>query len=93
MKPIPYETALALTRLIEAAARQLNQHIADAAKLGMTVEANLIEVRQISDASPTPFVDVTAKVRPDQISLTPGEGQAPPLQRFLDGGPLNADSR
>lgn len=72
MKPIPYETALALTRLIEAAARQLNQHIADAAKLGMTVEANLIEVRQISDASPTPFVDISAKVRPDQISLTPG---------------------
>lgn len=93
MKTIPLETAKALTLLIEAAARQLNQHIADAAKAGMTVEATLIEVRQIGDADATPFVDVTAKVRPDQISLTPGEGQAPPLQRFLDGGPLNADSR
>ena len=89
MKPIPYETALALTRLIEAAARQLNQHIADAAKAGMTVEANLIEVRQISDASPTPFVDVTAKVPADQISLTPGDRQ--PRRSFLEGGPLNAD--
>ena len=75
MKPIPYETALALARLIEAAARQLNQHIADAAKLGMIIEANLIEVRQISDASPTPFVDVIAKVRPDQISLTQGSSK------------------
>ena len=72
MKTIPLETAKALTLLIEAAARQLNQHIADAAKAGMTVEATLIEVRQIGDAAATPFVDVTAKVRPDQISLTRG---------------------
>lgn len=91
MKMIPLETAKALTLLIEAAARQLNQHIANAAKAGMTVEASLIEVRQISDASATPFVDVTAKIRPDQISLTPGGGQETALQRFLDGGPLNAD--
>ena len=45
---IPLETAKALTLLIEAAARQLNQHIADAAKAGMTVEASLIEVRALA---------------------------------------------
>jgi len=73
VKPIPYETAKALTLLIEAAARQLNQHIASAAAAGMTVEASLIEVRQIGDASPTPFVDVQAKVRADQITITPGD--------------------
>lgn len=74
MKMIPLETAKALTILIENAARQLNRHIADAAAAGLSVEASLIELRQIGDHAPTPFVDVQAKVCADQISITPGPG-------------------
>jgi hypothetical protein len=78
MQPIPYETALSLAKLIDAAARQLNDRIAEAHNLGMTVETNLIEVRRVMDSSPRMLVEVATKVRPDQISLTPGPAQADP---------------
>lgn len=68
---IEIEKAKALDILIKAAARQLNIHISDAAKAGMIVEVSMIEVRQISVADATQFIDVTVKIRLDQISLTP----------------------
>jgi hypothetical protein len=68
---ITLERAKALEVLVDATARLLNQHIAQAALSGLIVEAEVIQFDQLGRPGPTPLLKVTVKVRPDQLVVGP----------------------
>ncbi|HBB81972.1 MAG TPA: hypothetical protein DC031_01560 [Sulfitobacter sp.] len=66
---VKIEDAQRISRELEAAAAALNRAIGAAASIGMLVEVETVEVRQMSDAGPTPYVNAVAKIRPDQLEV------------------------
>lgn len=75
MIKITLERAKALEALVKATVSLLNQHIVQAALSGLIVEAEVIDLEQLGLPGPTPLLNVTVKVRPDQV-VSSREAQA-----------------
>lgn len=69
MEMVKIEDAQRISRELEGAAAALNKVIGAAASIGMQVEVEALDVRQMSEAGPTPFVSAVAKIRPDQLEV------------------------
>lgn len=75
MKMITHEKARETAIEIEAIVRELNRRIALAGIDGLVLEASIKVIAKIGEREPIPFIDVTVKVRPDQILPEASGGQ------------------
>lgn len=66
---VKLEDAQRISCELDGAAAALNKAIFAAASIGMLVEVEAVNVRQMADAGPTPYINVLAKIGPDKLEV------------------------